>query len=114
MNEKDRTFRAREKEIRFKVTEAELEYAKSKAASCGLSLSEFYRRLTMDGLIVKLDTFNIKDLSNELNKIGVNINQIAKHVNEKGGEYDRQDIDNLIQEFQDMQSMIYEKVLGVE
>lgn len=114
MAEKDRQFRAREEEIRIKVTKEEKQYAKEKALSCGLTMSEYFRRIMKDGLIVKLETFNIKELSNELNKIGTNINQIAKHVNEKGGEYDRQDIDNLISEFQEMQSLIYEKVLGLE
>jgi len=114
MAEKDRQFRAREKEIRIKVTEAELQYVKDKASSCGLTVSELGRKMFMEGLVVKLETFDIKELSRELNKIGTNINQIARHVNEKGGEYDKQDMNNLIEEFKEMQSIIYSKALGME
>lgn len=114
MAEKDRKFRAREKEIRIKVTEAELQYAKDKASSCGLTMSDYIRKIILDGLVVKLETFDIKELSKELNKIGTNINQIAKHVNEKGGEYDKQDMNNLIEEFKEMQSIVYSKALGME
>lgn len=114
MTEKDRKFRAREKEIRVKVTDDELQYAKEKAAYCGMTMSDFVRTQITEGFIIKYERFDIKKLANELNKIGVNINQIAKHVNEKGGEYDRQDIDDLINEFQEMQALIYSSVWGLE
>lgn len=113
MAEKDRNIRPRDKEIRIKVTESELQYAKDKAAYCGLTMSEYIRKVIFDGVIINFQGFDIKALTVELNRIGTNINQIARHVNEKGGEYDRQDMDSLISEFQDMQSAIYEKVWGI-
>lgn len=111
MAEKDRF---RTKCLRVKVTEEELQIAKDKAEYCGLTMSDYLRKLIADGVIIKYESFDIKALGNEINKIGVNINQIAKHVNEKGGEYDRQDMDNLIREFQEMQAIIYSKVWGIE
>lgn len=111
MAEKDRL---RRKKIQVFVTEAELQYAKDKACSCGLTMSDYIRKIILEGLVVKLETFDIKELSRELNKIGTNINQIARHVNEKGGEYDKQDMNNLIEEFKEMQSIIYSKALGME
>lgn len=114
MAEKDRKFRAREKEIRVKLTEAELQYTKDKANSCGLTMSEYIRQIIFKGLVIKLETFDIKGLSVELNRIGTNINQIARHVNEKGGDYDKQDMDNLISEFKEMQAVVYAKALGME
>lgn len=111
MAEKDRL---RTKCVRVKLTDEEHEYFVAKAKSCGCTMSEYLRRIAKDGLIVKLETFDIKELSNELNHIGTNINQIAKHVNEKGGDYDKQDMDNLIEEFKEMQALIYAKVLGME
>ena len=114
MAEKDRNFRAREKEIRVKVTEAELQYAKDKAESCGLTMSEYIRQVIQKGFVVKLETFDIKGLSVEMNRIGTNINQIAKHVNEKGGDYDKQDMQNLIEEFKELQAVVYAKALGME
>lgn len=111
MAEKDRI---RDKKIRVFLTEAELQYARDKAKSCNLTMSEYIRQIIFNGLIVKLETFDIKGMSIELNRIGTNINQIAKHVNEKGGDYDKQDMQNLIQEFNEMVSYCYEKALGMD
>lgn len=111
MAEKDRI---RNKCIRVKVTESELQYAKDKAEYCSLSMSDFIRKQIADGVVIRYERFDIKELANELNKIGVNINQIAKHINEKGGEYDRQDIDALIRDYQNMQREIYAKIWGLE
>ena len=114
MAEKDRRFRAREKEVRVKLTEAELQYTKDKAKSCNLTMSEYIRRIIFAGVVIKLDTFDIKEMSVELNRIGTNINQIAKHVNEKGGDYERKDMSDLIKEFDKMKSALYAKALGME
>lgn len=106
--------RFRDKEIRIRVSEEELEFAKQKAKYLNMKLSEMIRKLIVDNNIVVCDTVNIQELSYEINKIGTNINQIAKHVNEKGGQYDRQDIDSLILEFENLQAKIYAKIYGLE
>lgn len=111
MAEKDRL---RTKKIQVFVTEAELQYTRDKAKSCDLTMSEYIRQIIQKGLVVKLETFDIKGMSVELNRIGTNINQIAKHVNEKGGDYDKQDMQNLIQEFREMESFAYKKALGMD
>lgn len=38
--------------------------------------------MILDGMIIKTDFRVLKDLSNQINKIGVNINQITRHLNE--------------------------------
>ncbi len=111
MAEKDRI---RKKQLNVRLTEIEYENANAKAEYCGLTMSEYIRKQIMDGVVIKYERFDIKALANELNKIGVNINQIARWVNEKGGEYDRQDMDNLIKEFQNMQSEVYAVVWGLK
>lgn len=111
MAEKDRI---RKHQINIRLTETEYENAKQKAEYCGLSMSEFIRKQIMEGLIIKYERFDIKALTNELNKIGVNVNQIAKHINENGGEYDRQDMESLMNEFQKMQGEIYNALWGLE
>lgn len=110
MAEKDRV---RTKEIRIKVTEEELQYAKDKAECCGLTMSEYIRKVIKDGVIIKLETCDIKGLSNELNKIGININQIAKRVNETKGQSINEDMEILISQFSEMQQIIYEKIYGL-
>ncbi len=111
MAEKDRI---RKRKVQVFLTEAEHQYLKDKAGSCGLTMSEYFRKVMKDGLVVKLETYDIKELSKELNKIGTNLNQIAKHVNEKGGDYDKQDMKNLIEIFRDIQQIVYAKALGME
>ncbi len=106
--------RTRTKEIRVKVYEEELQIAKEKANYCNLSMSDYIRKQIVDGAVIKIETDDIKAVSEELNKIGININQIARHVNEKGGNYDKQDMNMLIDEFRDIQSIIYSKFWGTE
>lgn len=105
--------RMRKKEIRVKVTDNEWEFAKDKSKYCCMSISNMIRTFIMEGVIIKYDAIGIKELSKEINKVGTNINQIARWVNEKGGEYDRQDIDNLIREFQRLQADIYARIWGI-
>lgn len=51
------------------------------------NLSAFVRKMLIDGYIILLDTPKIKAHTAQLQKIGVNINQIARRVNETGGVY---------------------------
>lgn len=111
MAEKDRI---RKRQLNIRLTETEYENIKAKAEYCNLSMSEYLRKQIMDGVIIKYDRVDMKTLANELNKIGVNINQIAKHINERGGDYDRQDMDSLIKEMQEMQAVVYKNIWGLE
>lgn len=110
MAEKDRK---RNREIRIKVTDNELQFAKEKAEYLNMTMSDMIRNFVKEGVILKYEPFDIKELSNEINKIGVNINQIAKCVNEKGGNYDKEDMDNIKKEFQNLSDLIFNKVLGL-
>lgn len=58
------------------------------------NLSAFARKMLIDGYIILLDTPEIKAHTAQLQKIGVNINQIARRVNEAGGIY-AEDMDEL-------------------
>lgn len=111
MAEKDRL---RNKEIRFKVTDNEKQLVMDKANYCGMSVSDYMREFVKHGAIIVFNRFNIRELTEELNKIGVNINQIAKNINTRGGIYDRQDMELLMKEFQEMQQLIYSKIWGME
>ena len=77
-------------------------------------MSEYMRQIILKGLVVKLDTCDIKGLSYAINKYGNNLNQIAKHINEKGGEFERQEFDLILEGFKEMQGVIYAKALGME
>jgi len=74
--------RYRDKEVKFFVTEGELEIIDKKAAAADLDRSKYCRSMTLDGLIVKQDFKQVDNLVYEVNKIGTNINQVARRANE--------------------------------
>ena len=47
-----------------------------------LSQSDYLRKMATDGVVVNVDYTDIKNLTMEINRIGVNINQITKRMNE--------------------------------
>lgn len=106
--------RRRKTEIRIKVTENELQFARDKADYLCMTMSDMTRKFIRDGVIIKYEPFDIKELSNEINKVGVNINQIARTINEKGGNYDKEDMDDIRREFQNLSEIIFNKVYNLE
>lgn len=52
-----------------------------------LNLSAYARKILIDGYIITLDLQEVKGHTAQLQKIGVNINQIAKRINETGRIY---------------------------
>jgi hypothetical protein len=52
------------------------------------------RKVAIDGYIIAVDNSDIKAMTAEIQKIGVNINQIARRVNSTGRIYE-QDINEM-------------------
>ena len=113
MAEKDRNFRLRDKEIRVKLTEEELQFAKDKANYCGLSMSDYIREIIFKGVVIHLDTGDIEKLSYELNKIGTNINQIVRLANETHS-VGEDDLISLLNEFDEIKDSIYTHLYGIK
>lgn len=68
-----------------RVTDAELIAIGDQARSAGLSLSDFVRqRLTRDRITPKAGIADARMLC-EINRAGVNLNQIARHLNRGQG-----------------------------
>ena len=57
-------------------------------------LSAYARKMLIDGYIVNMDTTDIRAQTAEIQKIGVNVNQIAKRLNSMGSVY-AQDIEDI-------------------
>jgi len=74
--------RKREIMLRFRVTEDErdLIYKKMRLLHTN-NLAAYMRKIAIDGYILAVDNSDIKAMTAEIQKIGVNINQIAKRVN---------------------------------
>jgi hypothetical protein len=69
-------------QIKFRVTEAEKELIYEKMSQLGTNnLAAYMRKIAIDGYIVNTDNSDLKAIAAEMQKIGVNINQIARRVN---------------------------------
>lgn len=87
--------RKRNKEIHFYVTEEERKLIRRKMIeSKTKNMGAYLRKMAIDGYIVNTDTTPLKKQYEEMHKIGVNINQLAKTANTVGAATP-QDIDEL-------------------
>lgn len=99
--------------LKFYVFEEEKEFILKKMEVCKINnISAYLRKVAIDGKIEVNDYSWVRELNYNLNKIGVNINQIAKRVNETGSVYksDMNDICNKMNEIRDVQNMILSKI----
>ena len=81
--------------LRCPVTEEEREMIEIKMKQVGTSqIGAYLRKMAIDGYVINFDTTDIKTFSKELQKIGRNINQIAKRVNSTNSIY-REDIEEI-------------------
>lgn len=80
--------RKRNVQIIIRVTEEERSLIEEKMRQIPtLNLSAHARKILIDGYIITLDLQEVKGHTAQLQKIGVNINQIAKRINETGRIY---------------------------
>ena len=93
--------RKRTVQIKFRVTEEERALIEQKMKLVPTRNMEAYlRKMAIDGYIVNTDTTPLKKQYEEMHKIGVNINQIAKKVNTTGDLYP--------EEMQELKEMVKE------
>lgn len=70
--------------IFIRVTQKEKEQAREQMKKAGLNnMSEYIRRMMLNGQIVKQEFQDLKELTAQIGKIGGNVNQIAKRANER-------------------------------
>ena len=61
---------------------------KNMALSGSTNLSAFLRKMAIDGMVIRLDMPEIREMLKLLRRANANINQIAKHLHETGRVYD--------------------------
>ncbi len=89
--------RKRNIEVRFRVTQEELDMIHEKMAQYGTrNLSAFMRKLAIDGYVIKLQIPELKELVSLLRYSSNNLNQLTKRVHETGRVYDT-DLEDLKQ-----------------
>ena len=77
--------RARAEQLIVRVTPEEKQLIQKKMQQLGTgNFSRYARKMLIDGYVIHVDLAEFQPLANEVNKIGVNINQIAKTVNATG------------------------------
>ena len=82
--------RKRTVQIKFRVTEEERALIEEKMKLVPTRNMEAYlRKMAIDGYIIQVDHSDIKAMTSEIQKIGVNVNQIARRINTTGGVYEQ-------------------------
>jgi alpha/beta superfamily hydrolase len=80
-------------QLKFRVTDAERDLIDEKMRLLHTNnLAAYLRKMAIDGYIIAVDNSELKAVAAEMQKIGVNINQIARRVNSTGHFYE-QDFD---------------------
>lgn len=103
----NKTGRDRKSGFYLNLMQEEVKLLKKKSESYGMTRSEYLRNLIIFGSVraqSKLSDSQFQDLLNELNHIGVNINQIARRVNEARNA-DREDFDLLVLYYEQLMNL---------
>lgn len=98
--------------LRVPVTAEERVLIEQKMRQMGTGCFSVYaRKMLIDGYVIKIDYSDVKAMTAELQKIGTNINQIAKRVNATGTLYmqDMEDIKGAMLEIWQSQRSILSK-----
>ena len=92
-------FMRRSIRISVRLTEEEHRLLKEKMARIGVTNQEaFLRKMALDGLVIRLDLPELKQMISLLRYTSNNINQIAKRLNESGRTYDTDLADILVKQ----------------
>lgn len=88
----------RETAVLIRMSESELSQIRARMEEFGTTnMSEFIRKMAIDGYIVKLELPELKEMTRLLSSYSNNLNQIAKRVNATGNVYPL-DFDEIVQQ----------------
>ena len=86
MNEPNRV---RKIQLNFRVTEQERRLIEERMQELGTTNREAYlRKIAIDGMIVKLEVQELKEIVSLMRRTSNNVNQIARRLNETGCIYE--------------------------
>ena len=87
--------RKRTVQIKFRVTEEERALIEEKMKLIPTrNMAAYLRKMAIDDYVIQVDHSDIKAMTAEIQKIGVNINQIARRANAMGNVY-QEDIEEI-------------------
>lgn len=92
--------RKREVQLKFRVTPEERELIEQKMAQFGTeNMAAYLRKMAIDGLVVKLDLPELRELVSLLRYSSNNLNQLTRRVHETGRVYDA-DLEDIRQSYE--------------
>ena len=105
--------RVRKVQLNFRVTEREKQLIEDRMQEIGTTNREAYlRKIAIDGMLVKLEVPELKEIVSLMRRTSNNINQIARRLNEIGRIYevDITDIQNQQEQLWDMLNSLITKI----
>ena len=108
--------RVRKVQLNFRVTEREKELIEDRMQEIGTTNREAYlRKIAIDGMLVKLEVPELKEIVSLMRRTSNNVNQIALRLNETGRIYevDITDVQNQQEQLWDMLNSLITKISGI-
>ena len=108
--------RVRKVRLNFRVTEREKQLIEERMQEIGTTNREAYlRKIAIDGMLVKLEVPELKEIVSLMRRTSNNVNQIARRLNENGRIYevDITDVQNQQEQLWDMLNSLIIKISGI-
>ena len=108
--------RVRKVQLNFRVTEREKQLIEERMQEIGTTNREAYlRKIAIDGMLVKLEVPELKEIVSLMRRTSNNVNQIARRLNETGRIYevDITDVQNQQEQLWDMLNSLITKLSGI-
>ena len=105
--------RVRKVQLNFRVTEREKQLIEDRMQEIGTTNREAYlRKIAIDGMLVKLEVPELKEIVSLMRRTSNNINQIARRLNETRRIYevDITDVQNQQEQLWDMLNSLITKI----
>lgn len=110
---KKKRYRMRDRDIHIMVTHHEYELIRQRMKASGKdTLREFILDMAVNGYLIKVEHKELKDLIHEVNKIGVNINQIAHKANSTNT-VSRTDVDEVKDKVDEIWQLLRSKLFAL-
>lgn len=103
----------RNRQMHFRLTPSEYARVEAKMQELGVrSLGAYLRKMALDGICVKLDMEEIRQITRLLSRCSANLNQYAKRANETGSIYqeDIQDLQKSLDEIWELHRQLLKKL----
>jgi hypothetical protein len=104
--------RQKRKKFQFWMNDDTYEILQAKATAARMNKTSFLAELIVTGYVILLEQSGVKELSDEINKIGVNINQVVHHINARGGGATEEELRELQEKLFEIEEMVYSIAWG--